>query len=82
MLAGGGAVGAGAGWGGGQGHGVHVPSGAEDEEVGIEAVEEAEGVMEGSRDPVGDRLRGFEQVRSESAVRRRIGSDGFHCNGS
>ena len=43
-------------WGDRYRHSVYISSGAQDEEVGVRAVEEAEPVMEGSDDSVRDRL--------------------------
>lgn len=54
VLARGGAVGASAGRGGREGNGVYIPSSAEDEEVGVGAVEEEESMVDGADDAVRD----------------------------
>lgn len=83
VLAGGGAVGARARRRGGDVDGVDVSGGAEDEEEGVGAVEEAEAVADGADDAVGEGLGGVEAV----ALLRRgavvvgwggTGPDGFH----
>lgn len=61
--------------GGGEGDGVDVAGGAEDEEVGASAVEEAEAVVEGADDAVGDLLG---RISVAGGLWWGVGSDGLH----
>lgn len=77
VLARGGTVGARARRGDGQGDDVDVARGAQDEEVGVGSVEQAELVVEGSDHAVGEGLGGSRETGTLLPPRGRVGVHGL-----
>lgn len=71
MFTGDGAIRAGARRSGGDVNGVNIPGSAEDEEMGVRAMEEAEAVLKGSSYSVRDGLSSAEAVALMVVVWRR-----------